>query len=111
MKNTSEAVLNAFKPVHLLPQAAQEHTASHQERHNAAALRLGTDSFILQHHTLSFVSELLTAEPASLQHLRAQALWEVAYGHQVFFWGTASAKGTASGLFNTSPSSALLLFL
>lgn len=93
MQNVTQAVLNAFKPIDLLASAAQKHALKHQDLHTAAVAKLGSNCFMLQHHMLSFVTDLLSAEPLTLQHLRAEALWELAYGHQLFFWGCSAHKG------------------
>lgn len=98
MKNVSQAVLDAFKPTVLLTPAAQEHTSRHADfLHSAAVAKLGEHSFMLQHHTLTFVTDLLSAEPVTLEHLRAQSMWELAYGHQFFFWGCLSQSGMQNG--------------
>ena len=94
MKNVSQAVLDAFKPTVLLTPAVQEHTSRHADLHSAAVAKLGGHSFMLQHHMLTFVTDLLSAEPVTLEHLRAQSVWELAYGHQFFFWGCSPQSGT-----------------
>lgn len=92
MKQTATAVLNAFcpgpAPVHpqgnpSVPTPAPTHQ---DELHSTALIKLSQESCVLQHHTLKFVSSLFGAEPGALEHLKAEGLWELAYGHAFFFW-------------------------
>lgn len=94
IEHVTETMLNAFKPVELLAPGAQEHASRHQDLHSAAVAKLSHDSFLLQHYTLNFLSDLLSAKPAVLQHLRAESVWELAYGRQFFFWGRVAHTGT-----------------
>lgn len=93
MQHITEAVLNAFRPRAMLAAPSEEHASKHQDLHAAAVSKLSQDSSILQHHALSFLTDLLSVEPAMLQYLRAQSTWELAYGRCFFFWGCDAQSG------------------
>ena len=99
MKETSNAVLDAFRPIPA-PSNPQRTTTHQDELHSTALIKLSQGSCILQHHALKFVSSLLLAEPGTLEHLKAEGLWELAYGNTFFFWNARHGSShTAPGEF------------
>ena len=94
MKQTIHAVLSAFQP-NPTSSAAQGAPTPQDELHSTALIKLSQRSCLLQHHALDFLSSLFLAEPNTLQHLRAEGLWDLAFGNFFFFWRTASTEGQA----------------
>ena len=82
MQQTTNAVLNAFRP----NPASTVTTTYQDELHSTALIKLAQGTCILQHHALDFVSSIFLAEPSTLEHLRAEGLWELAFGEVFFFW-------------------------
>lgn len=106
MKQTANAVLDAFRPGPasgmVNPQGSPPTTfPTHQdELRSTAVIKLSQGSCVLQHHTLKFVSSLCLAEPGALEHLKAEGLWELAYGDAFFFWNaTPGPSHAAAGEF------------
>lgn len=86
MKQVTSCLLNAFRTSPLLPEPLPLFP-NEAAIHTTAIAKLAQDTCTLQHHALNFVSAILAAEPATLKHLRAEGLWDLAYGHLFFFWG------------------------
>ncbi len=86
MKQVTSCLLNAFRTSPLPPEPSPlfPNEAAIQ---TTAVAKLAQDTCTLQHHALNFVAALLTAEPATLKHLRAEGLWDLACGQLFFFWG------------------------
>lgn len=102
MKQTANAVLDAFRPGPTAgavnPHGAPLTPTHHDELHSTALIKLSQGDCILQHQALKFVSSLFLAEPATLEHLKAEGLWELAYGETFFLWSArAGASHAASG--------------
>ena len=102
MKQTANAVLNAFRPGPT-PGTVNPHgtpptpAPTHQdELHSTALIKLSQGTCILQHHTLKFVSSLFLAEPGASEHLKAEGLWELAYGDAFFFWNAEPGPSHAA---------------
>jgi hypothetical protein len=86
MKEVTSCLLNAFQTSPLLPEPSRL-SANEAAIHTTAVAKLAQDTCVLQHHALNFVAAILVAEPAALKHLRAEGLWDLAYGQLFFFWG------------------------
>ncbi len=86
MKQVTSCLLNAFRPSPLQPEQSPQFP-NEAAIHTTAIAKLAQDTCTLQHHGLNFVAALLAAEPATLKHLRAEGLWDLAYGQLFFFWG------------------------
>ena len=92
MKQLTSTLLNAFRST--FPSSDSQLPAFSQDALHAEAIgKLTRNSCILQHHALKFVTSLLLAEPGSIKHLRAEGLWELAFGDLFFFWGGAADQG------------------
>ena len=108
MKQTANAVLDTFRPGPAAgpvnPQGAPSTPTHHDELHSTALIKLSQGDCVLQHQALMFVSALFLAEPATLEHLQAEGLWELAYGEAFFFWGAKPGSShAASGELITEP--------
>lgn len=110
MKQTATAVLDAFRPgpaagpVNPQGAPATPTPTHHDELHSTALIKLCQGNCVLQHQALNFVSALFLAEPAALEHLKAEGLWELAYGDAFFFWSAKpGASHAASGELITEP--------
>ncbi|KAL0021859.1 hypothetical protein WJX77_009077 [Trebouxia sp. C0004] len=86
MKQVTSCLLNAFQTSPLLPEPSTLFS-NEAAIHTTAVAKLAQDTCTLQHHALKFVAAVLVAEPATLKHLRAEGLWDLAYGQLFFFWG------------------------
>ncbi|KAL3142038.1 hypothetical protein ABBQ32_004670 [Trebouxia sp. C0010 RCD-2024] len=103
MQQTTNAVLNAFRPN---PAPVSPHgTPTHQdELHSTALVKLSQGTCILQHHALKFVSSMFLVEPSTLEHLRAEGLWDLAFGEVFFFWNVRhESSQTAPGVHGPQP--------
>lgn len=86
MKQVTCCLLNAFRTAPLQPEPSPLFP-NEAAIHTTAIAKLAQDTCTLQHHALSFVAAILVAEPATLKHLRAEGLWDLAYGQLFFLWG------------------------